>query len=161
LKGFGCPRSQERDLGRPLFMIRARFQKLGAVHPARGLFCWMKVEMSRNGSNTLVWLVVVLYWVELGAKLCCYALSLAAVVSLCVVFADLGPNSWGIKFCALLLIAFFIGAVTVAGLHAAAGVCSLPDEGSLNSTRLWAVGERRSPCGLLSLRPCWCSFTLF
>ncbi len=71
----------------------------------------MKLEMSRNGSNTLY---VVLYWVELFAKLCCYALSLAAVVSLCVVFADLGPNSWDIKFCALLLIAFFIGAVTVA-----------------------------------------------
>lgn len=55
----------------------------------------------------------VLYWVELGAKLCCYVLSLAAVVSLCGVFADWGPDRWDIKFCALLLTAFFIGAVTV------------------------------------------------
>ena len=39
--------------------------------------------MSRNGSNTLVWLYVVLYWVELFAKLCCYVLSVAALGRLC------------------------------------------------------------------------------
>ena len=35
----------------------------------------------------------------------------------------------------------------------AASICSAPDVGSLYSTRLWAGGEGRSPCGLLSLRP--------
>ncbi len=73
--------------------------------------------MSNNRSKTPVWLklaLAVLYWVELCAKLCCYALSLAAVVSLCAVIADLGPNSWDTKFRALLLLALFMGAVAVA-----------------------------------------------
>jgi hypothetical protein len=59
-------------------------------------------------------LYAVLYWVELCAKLCCYALSLAALIVLCLVFTDVGPNSWDIRFGALLLVAFFIGAVAVA-----------------------------------------------
>ena len=69
--------------------------------------------MSRNGSNAPVWLYVVLYWVELFAKLCCYVLSVAALVFLCAVFGLWGANSWDIKFPALLCGAFFIGAVTV------------------------------------------------
>ncbi|MGA3160773.1 MAG: restriction endonuclease [Terracidiphilus sp.] len=55
---------------------------------------------------------VVLYWVEICAKLCTYILSFAALFSLCAVIADLEHNF----FRALLwlaLLALFIGAVTV------------------------------------------------
>ena|ERR1035437_1426455 len=77
------------------------------------LFSWMKLEMSRNGSNTQVWLYVVLCWVELFAKFCCYVLSAAALAPLCAVIGVVGPNWWDIKFPALLCLALFIGAATV------------------------------------------------
>jgi hypothetical protein len=51
--------------------------------------------------------------------------------------------------------------IAAASRTAATDLCSAPDEGSLYSTRILAVEERRQRCGLLSLRLCWCSFTLF
>ncbi len=74
--------------------------------------------MSVMAQKTTVWLNLALaglYWLELCAKLCCYVLSVAAVVSLCAVIGFLDPHSWdGIKFPPLLCLALFIGAATVA-----------------------------------------------
>lgn len=71
--------------------------------------------MSRNGSNTLVWLYGVLRWVELCAKVCYYVLIYAAVVSLCGVIAVFGTKNWNLTFLALslLCLALFSGGVAV------------------------------------------------
>lgn len=69
--------------------------------------------MSRNGSNTSVWLYLLLCLVELFAWFCCFVLSAAALAALCSVTGVVGPDWWDIKFPALLCLALFIGASTV------------------------------------------------
>jgi hypothetical protein len=61
---------------------------------------------------SVVQLLLVLYWVEICAKLCTYVLSFAALFSLCAVIADLEHNFYRALLW-LALLALLIGAVIV------------------------------------------------